>query len=67
MEKETFSLKEMVSEMRDDIKELKAIIPDHMENTEFRKRVMQAVVGTAFLALAALGLAVLKVVGILKL
>lgn len=64
--KETFSLKEIVMEMRDDLKELKEIMPDHMENTAFRKKAMYAIVGTAFSALAALGVMVLKTLGIVR-
>jgi len=68
---EQFTLKELVMEMRDDIKainaQLKNIVPDHLENTAFRKKVMNAVVGAAFTALAALGLTVLKITGIIHL
>lgn len=66
MAKDGYSLKEMVSEMRDDIKELKEILPDHRENTEFRKKAVYAIVGTAFTALAGLGMIVLKTLGIIR-
>ena len=64
---ENFTLKEIVLEIQKDVKELKNILPDHYENTQFRKKVITAIVGTAFLALSALGLAVLKITGIIHL
>lgn len=70
MPKDTFSMKEVVIELRDEIKDLNttlsAILPDHAENTSFRKKAMYAIVGTAFTAMASLGILVLKVTGILK-
>jgi len=40
---------------------------DIKENTNFRRRAMNAIVGAAFLALSAVGLAVLKITGVLQL
>ena len=44
---ENFTLKEIVLEIQKDVKELKSILPDHYENTTFRKKVIAAIVGTA--------------------
>lgn len=73
MEKENFSLKEIVIETRnkvdgmdDKLNALLGLRDEVKENTNFRNKAMNAVVGTAFMALAALGYAVLKVTGILK-
>ena len=74
---QNFSVKEIVLEMKQEqqrqnallveMKEaLDAITPDHRENTAFRKKVITAIVGTAFLALSALGVAVLKITGIIN-
>jgi hypothetical protein len=71
MTEQEFTLKEVVVEMRDEIKEIRkeisAFLTEHQENTAFRKRAMNAIVGAAFLALAAVGVAVLKVTGIIRL
>ncbi len=68
---EEFTLKEVVVEMRDEVreirKELAEIIAENRENTAFRKRAINAIVGAAFLALSAVGVAVLKVTGVLRL
>lgn len=68
---EDFTLKEVVIDMRDEVreirKELAEIISENKENTAFRKRAINAIVGAAFLALSAVGVAVLKVTGILRL
>ena len=68
---EEFTLKEIISDMRDEVreirKELAEIISENKENTAFRKRAINAIVGAAFVALASIGLAVLKVTGVLRL
>lgn len=68
---EEFTLKEVVVEMRDEVreirKELAEIIAENRENTAFRKRAINAIVGAAFIALSAVGVAVLKVTGVLRL
>lgn len=49
------------------IEAMKSIREDTEENTNFRKKVVTAVVGTAFMALSALGVGLLKVTGVLNL
>ena len=66
-----FTLKEVIVEMRDEVreirKELAEIIAENRENTAFRKRAINAIVGAAVVALSAAGVAVLKVTGIIRL
>ena len=57
----------MRDEVREIRKELAEIIAENRENTAFRKRAINAIVGAAFLALSAVGVAVLKVTGVLRL
>lgn len=70
-DQENFSLKDMIVELRKEVADLKSlmgeIVPDHKENTAFRKRALNAIVGFTFVCLAAVGAAVLKVTGVLKL
>jgi hypothetical protein len=71
---ESFTLKEIVMKQGEklDMMDVKLntllnLNDEVKENTAFRNKVMHAIVGTAFLALVGLGLAVLKAVNILKL
>ena len=65
MGEQDFSLKDIVIEMRGEIKALSAqmdsMLTEHQENTNFRKKAINAIVGFFFLCLAAVGAAVLRV------
>ena len=68
MGEENFTLKDIVIEMREELKSLREemsnILTEHQENTSFRKKAINAIVGFFFLCLAAVGAAVLKVTGV---
>lgn len=68
MGKDDFTLKDIVMEMREELKslrdEMSEILTEHKENTTFRKKAINAIVGFFFLCLAAVGAAVLKVTGV---
>lgn len=67
---ENFTLKEVVIEMREELAQLNtkmdAMSTDHTDNTLFRKRAMNSIVGFTFIALATLGGAILKITGIIN-
>lgn len=68
MGEENFTIKDIVIEMREELKSLREemsnILTEHKENTNFRKKAINAIVGFFFLCLAAVGAAVLKVTGV---
>ena len=68
MGKEDFTLKDIVIEMRSELKslreEMSEILTEHKENTNFRKKAINAIVGFFFLCLIAVGTAVLKVTNV---
>lgn len=77
MNEKDFSLKEVVIELRKEIYEMKTIMANlegtvdrlaiaEKENTTFRNKAINAIVGSTFIALAAVGLAVLKITGIIR-
>lgn len=70
MSKESFTLKEVVVEMRQELAHLNAkmdsMTTDHTDNTLFRKRAINAIVGFTFMCLVTLGGAILKTLGIIN-
>ena len=71
MSMESFTIKEIILEMKEDIailnEKMDSMSTDHNENTAFRKKAINAIVGFTFLVLVTIGGAVLKVTGIITL